>query len=228
MSILNKKRVQEIYNTIAHSKIFTIDDFKIEFPNEGNILVEIHFKAYSKYSFSIIEVDGLGIFSMPLLNNNYKKEISLQTIEKPSDNKNKEILEHENLDKCIERIYYWLLNIDSDLKNDFNLELEKQTNSEEFEQRLNEIFPDDNERFTKEEKEILVEKINDLLKRVEQLEENDHKEQQIKVLDDSKNELEKYPKKAWYLKIYNRINNINNGFILINSIKDNIQKFLTF
>ena len=171
MTILNKKRIQEIYDTITHSKIFTIDDFKIEFPDKGNILAKIHFKASSQYTFSIVENDGLNIFNMPLLNNNHKKEISFQTIEKPSDNKNEEILEHENLTKCIERIYYWLENLDYDLKI-INNQDDKESDKE-FEERLNKIFPDENERFSQDEIKELREKIEILQERIATLEQNE-------------------------------------------------------
>ncbi|PRM90555.1 hypothetical protein CJ671_01760 [Aliarcobacter cryaerophilus] len=228
MSILNKKTIQQVFHAIKQSRIFTINDFKIEFPDKGNILVKIEFRASSKYSFSIEEnLISDNIFSLTLSKPKDEKLV-LQTVEIPGNIKNFERITHENIDECINVILSWLYNLDTELKNDFSFELEEQAELEEFEQKLNEKFPDDNERFSKEEKEILIEKINDLLKRVEQLEENQHKEQQIKVLEDSKKELEKYPKKAWYLKIYNRIHNINNGFILINSIKDNLQKFLNF
>ncbi|MGJ0288544.1 hypothetical protein [Aliarcobacter cryaerophilus] len=228
MSILNKKTIEKIFNSLKQSNIFNVNDFKIEFPDNGNILVMISFRASDKYFFSIEEnFTSDNIFSLPFSKSKDQKLI-LQTVVIPGNIKNHEIITHKDIDDCIRNISLWLYNLDIELKNDFSFEFEDQSKLEEFEQKLNEKFSNDNERFSKDEKEILIKKINDLLKRVEQLEENKYKEQQIKVLEDSKKELEKYPKKAWYLKMYNRIHSINNGFILINSIKDNIQKFLTF
>lgn len=229
MSILNKRIIEKIHNVIKQSRIFTPNDFKIEFPDNGNILAKIEFRAFSKYTFSIEEnFISDNIFSLGLFNKPKDEKLVFQTVEIPGNTKNFERISYENIDQCIDAISSWLYNLDEELKNVNSFEIEEHIELEEFVQKLNEKFPDDNERFSKEEKEVLIEKINDLLNRIEKLEENQNKERQINVLHDSKKELEKYPKKTWYLKIYNRMHSINNGFILINSIKDNIQRFLTF
>lgn len=226
MTILNKKRIQEIYDTITYSKIFTIDDFKIEFPDKGNTLAKIHFKASGKYTFLIIENDGLNIFNMPLLNNNHKKEISFQTIEKPSDNKNEEKLEHENLDKCIERIYYWLQNLDVDLKI-INNQDNEETNKE-FEDRLNELFPDENERFSQDEIKELREKIEILQEKIVTLEQNESSKKVFEIFEHSKKDIEIYPKKTWYLKTYNRLRQIKDSTSLVISLRNNLQEIFGY
>jgi hypothetical protein len=46
----------------------------------------------------------------------------------------------------------------------------------------------------------------------------------VRKLEESNDELEKYPKKAWWLKFYNRFNGLNNGLKLLNDMGDNIAK----
>lgn len=228
MAQIRSTKIRNIYNKIQASKIFSLDDFRIDFPDTGNVLAKITFRASDKYSFCIEEnTISNGIFDIQLAVANKKREMVLQTIEKPGGSKNIEIHSHETLDRCIERIPSWLYNLDEDLKNEFNsTEIEDIPNIEEFERKLNEKFPNENEKFSTKEKESLLEKINELQARIEKLEQNDNTQKQIEILEQSKSELEKYPKKAWWLKFYNRLSNLNNGFALLNSLADNIKKLV--
>ena len=220
MPQIRNTKVENIYNIIRSSKNFSLDDFKVVFPDNGNVLVKISFRASTKYSFSTEEnivSNGILDIRIPILDQNREKV--LQTIEKPGDNKNIEIHNHENLDSCISKIASWLYNLDEDLKNEFTFDdIEQISNIEEFEEKLNEKFPD--------EKEKLLVKISEIQERIEKLEQDNNTQKQIELLEKSKNELEKYPKKAWWLKFYNRFNNVNNGFMLANNLKDNVIKFL--
>lgn len=228
MAQIRNTKIQDIYFSIQASRFFSLDDFRVEFPDTGNILARISFRASSKYSFSIEEnTVSNGIFDIQLTMANKKREMVLQTIEKPGNSKNIEKYNHESLDSCINKISSWLYNLDEDLKNELNFtEIEDVTNIEEFEKKLNEQFPDENEKFTNDEKESLKEKLNELQERIEKLEQNSNTEKQIEILKQSKNELEKYPKKAWWLKFYNRFNGVNKGLHLLNDIGDNILKLL--
>jgi ribosomal protein S15P/S13E len=91
---------------------------------------------------------------------------------------------------------------------------------------LNKEFPDENEKFTQDEKEKLVAKISELQERIEKLEQDNNTQKQIELLERSRKELEKYPKKAWWLKFYNRFNSLNKGLGLLNDIGDNAMKLL--
>lgn len=84
--------------------------------------------------------------------------------------------------------------MDIELKNDFSFEFEDQSKLEEFEQKLNEKFSNDNEDFQRWKRNI--DKKNQwFIKKSRAIGENKYKEQQIKVLEDSKKELEKYPRR---------------------------------
>ncbi|MDD3505492.1 MAG: hypothetical protein PHX65_02965 [Sulfurimonas sp.] len=203
MPQIRNTKIQDIKNQINTSKLFFINDFKLEFFENGNILAKISFRASGKYSFSIEEnivSNSILDIHIPILNQNREKV--LQTIEKPGDNKNIEIRNHENLDDCIKRISEWLYNLDEDLKNEFTFEnIEEISDIEKFEKKLNNQFTDESERFTQEEKETLLNKINELQERIEKLEQNKNTQKQIELLEQSKNELEKYPKKSLVAKI---------------------------
>lgn len=44
MAELRNAKIKNIYNNIEESKKFSLNDFKIEFPNKGKVLVKILFK----------------------------------------------------------------------------------------------------------------------------------------------------------------------------------------
>jgi hypothetical protein len=224
MPQIRNTKIQNIYNSIKKFTIFSINDFKIDFPDNGSILVHISFRASSKYSFIIHEKDNTSILNI----GNQKRDIILETIEKPGDSKNQEQHEHKSFDNCIDRIHFWLRHLDEDLRNEFNFESNIQdiSNIEKFEKKLNEKFTDENEKFTKKEKENLIITINNHQKRIEQLEQNKDTKEQIQILETSKNELETYPKKAWYLKIYNKLSSFDNTLTLLNNIFDNVTKLV--
>lgn len=55
MPQIRNTKVENIYHSIKSSKKFSLYDFKIEFPDDGNVLVKILLRASNKYSFSIEE-----------------------------------------------------------------------------------------------------------------------------------------------------------------------------
>jgi ribosomal protein S15P/S13E len=224
MPQIRNTKVENIYHSIKLSKNFSLDDFKIEFPDDGNVLVKILLRASNKYSFSIEENNINILSSFGSIMSNQEPEKVYQTIEKPGHNKNIEIHNHENLDSCINKIASWLYNLDEDLKNEFTFD--DISDIEEFEEKLNKEFPDENEKFTQDEKEKLVAKISELQERIEKLEQDNNTQKQIELLERSRKELEKYPKKAWWLKFYNRFNSLNKGLGLLNDIGDNAMKLL--
>lgn len=228
MPLIRNIKIQNIKDTIISSELFSINDFKFDFPEEGNVLALITLRGSSKYSFAIEETFlSNGIFDFQHTLQNKSREKVIRTVQCPGDNKNYEVYTHQDIDDCINKIHYWLINLDEDLKSiDIFDNINDINNIEEFEKKLDEQFPNENEKFTEEEKENLLEKINQLQKRIETLEKNANTENQIQILEESKIELNSYPKKTWYLKIYNKLTNVNNGFILVNELKDNISKFL--
>jgi tetrahydromethanopterin S-methyltransferase subunit B len=229
MAQIRNIKIQDIKHKINESKLFSINDFKFEFPNNGDVVAKIIFRGLSKYSFSIKETlvpdkNYSDFLPSSLQSKNMKK--AWLTREIPGESKTIESVEHDDVDSCIISIASWLHNLDEDLKfEDIEEIILNNSDIASFEEKLNEKFPDETEKFSSDEKESLLKKLNELQERIEKLE-DENSQRQIEILEQSKKELNNYPKKAWYLKIYNKFTNVNNGFMLANSLKDNVMKFL--
>lgn len=221
-------KIQDIKYKINASKLFSINDFKFEFSDKGNVLAKIVLRGFIKYSFSIEENYVIKQKSTLLsLTQDYNEEKVFQTREKPGHDKNLEIHNHTNIDDCIYQISSWLNNLDEDLKNEEIFDnVEEFSNIDEFEKKLDKKFPNESEKFTDKEKETLIQKINELQSRIEKLESNDNNKKSIQSLEESKIEIKTYPKKVWWLKFYNRFHSANKGLILLNDLKDNFTKLL--
>ncbi|EDZ62203.1 hypothetical protein SMGD1_0034 [Sulfurimonas gotlandica GD1] len=227
MPIIRNTKIQNIKNEINKSKVFSINDFKFEFPDDGNVLASIHFRALPNYSFNIEEntvSNGIYDFANTLANKEYEKV--LQTIEKPGKDKNIEINNHENIDECIETIYSWLIYLDEDLKNNIEFDIDDIADIEDFEIKLNEKFTNDTEKFTESEKVELTNRLEELQKRIEKLEESSSSKKSIEILEQSKNELQTYPKKSWWLKFYNRTRSVKNVLELSNELQNQFMTLL--
>ncbi|WP_415395915.1 hypothetical protein [Sulfurimonas sp. CS5] len=234
MPIIRNTKIQSIKNKIDESTLFSIDDFKFEFPEDGNILASIQFRGSSSYSFNIEEnlikketYSAFGaLYIQPLSNQKVEREKVLQTIEKPGGIKNREINNHDSIDQCIYGIGSWLLYLNEDLKNNIDFSIDDITDIEDFEIKLNEKFKDDTEKFTRIEKEELTNRLEELQKRIEKLEENSSLKESIEIIEQSKNELQTYPKKSWWLKFYNRTRSVKNVLELSNEVQSQVVTLL--
>lgn len=173
MSQIRNTKIQDMKHIINQSNLFSINDFKFDFPDKDEILAKIVFRASSKYSFSIIEDYKLKEEQKTSLSilSTYSKEKVLQVKMSPGNDKNFEIHTINNIDEGIRNISSWLYNLDEDLKcKELFDEIENSTNIDEFENILNEKFTNENERFSDEEKKYLIKKITELQERIEKLE----------------------------------------------------------
>lgn len=226
MAILKNSIIKEIQNTIENSNNFSRDDFKFEFPDEGNVLAHIEYRASKQYSFSIEENVINDFLGIGLALKNQKLERALQTRQKPGNHKNEEMFTHEDINECISKISFWLMNLDNDLQSVIDFEIEKISDIDDFEIKLNAKFTNETEKFTDIEKENLFKKLDELQKRIEQLEQDTNSKKVIENIEQSKNELATYSKKSWWLKFYNRVKGIHRGVNLALEFKDNIDNLL--
>ena len=227
MPIIRNTKIQTIKNKILNSKKFSLNDFKLEFPDEGKIWVNITFRTLSQYSFIIEEnIVNDGGFDFHLTISNQKKKTVIQTIQRPGINKNKEIFTHSDIDECIDAITPWLKNLDEDLQNMMELNIEDISDIADFEETLNKRFTNENERFSNEEQEKLRVQLDKLKERIEKLEQNDDSRKSLDIIEQSKNELLTYPKKSWWMKLYNRVKDANSILKITNDIQDNIMSLL--
>ena len=98
----------------------------------------------------------------------------------------------------------------------------------EFEERLNKIFPDENERFSQDEIKELREKIEILQERIATLEQNESSKKVFEIFEHSKKDIEIYPKKTWYLKTYNRLKQVKDATNIIVTLRNNFQDISGF
>ena len=236
MPILKNSVIREIQNTIENSNNFSRDDFKFEFPNEGNVLAYIIYRASKQYSFSI-EEDSIkkthrevssisNIFSGRLEHEEFETVFRIR--KKPGQHKNTETSTHRNFHECISEINNWLFNLDTELKSEIDFDVENILDIDDFEAKLDEKFTDDREKFSDIEKEDLLKKLNELQQRIEQLEQDANSKKLIDNIEQSKNELATYPKKSWWLKLFNRVKSINQGADLALDVKNKIGQLLEF
>lgn len=236
MPILKNSVIKEIHNTIENSNNFSRDDFKFEFPNEGKVLAHIIYRASKQYSFSIEEysikkihreIPGMSnIFSGKLEHEEF--ETVFRTKQKPGKYKNEETFTCIDIDECIREIRNWLFNLDTELKSEIDFDVENILDIDDFEAKLDEKFTDDREKFSDIEKEDLLKKLNELQERIEQLEQDANSKKLIDNIEQSKNELTTYPKKSWWLKLFNRVKSINQGADLALDVKNKIGQLLEF
>ena len=133
MPILKNSVINQIQRIIEDSNNFSKNDFKLEFPNKGNVLAHIQYRASKQYSFSIEENVVNNFLGIGLALQNQKFETVLQTKEKPGNHKNEEISTHNSIDDCIKRIRTWLFNLDADLKSEIDFDIENISDIDNFE-----------------------------------------------------------------------------------------------
>lgn len=228
MAILKNSVIKEIQNIIENSNNFSRNDFKFEFPDKGNVLALIQYRASKQYSFSIEENIINNFLALGTVLQNKEAERVLQTRQKPGNHKNEEISTCVDIDECIREVRTWLFNLDTELKSEIDFDIESISDIDDFEVKLNEKFKNDREKFTDIEKENLLKKLNELQQRIEQLEQDANSKKLIENIEQSKNELATYPKKSWWLKFFNRVKSINQGADLALEIKNKISQLLEF
>lgn len=234
MANLRNLKIKEIKDVIVGNHHFSLDDFEIKFPENAYQLATITFIAMPKYSFSIEEnrstssaLSTLGLFS----NSESKKpDKELKTIESPGEYKNLQITDHNDIDDCIEHLNGWLNRLHVDLQYVDHSELSESI-TDEFLSKLDGIVEDPEEKFATEEKEHILNVLNELQERVKQLEDaqklsTETANQTKSVIEASKITLETYPKKAWIITTYNKLKNINDMFKTAIEFKEHFGKML--
>lgn len=183
---------------------FCRDDFDVDFPGGSSTLAEIFFRAAPRYSFIIDEsYEGNKVaIAISLQDSSYKKV--LRTTESPGDYRNDEIHVHSDIWSAVSRIPVWVKNVREDLihsREVVGTDVDELVN--EFQENIDENIDDQDEYFKEDEKDALVQKLNELQKRVSKLEEElrlDPKdtEEIERAIEKSKSDMAVYPKGVWY------------------------------
>jgi len=225
MATLRNTQIQEIKNTFKESKDFTMDDFILDFPDDHNRLVTIQYRGLSKYYFYIEEnilYSSSFLAITEKINGGGKK--TLQTVEAPGEYKNQQTSNHENFNSCIYQVRTWLGNLRDDLKNINACSVSKISDMDKIQEILDEKIPNEEERFSNEDIVDLEKKLQELQERIEILENegeisSEEANKSTKIIEQSKDNLQTYPKKAWYLNFYNKMKSVDGVMRTLSGLK---------
>jgi len=199
--------MKSIYDALDN-KIFSVDDFVVEFPKSGSVLAKIKFAHHNGYYFNIAEVQKVrGVAAMAALSSGV--EIPA-TIECPGDYKRVEENRFESFDSCIVRIQRWCENIRSDLKTKMPVYKDLDELKHQFEQHINEHIRNPDEEISDSEVQKINEKFDALYAEFVKLSE-EHKitqamlEEIKKDFDIIKGNATQYSKGMWANLAKNRI-----------------------
>lgn len=204
MSTLKNSVINQIINYLEYGD-FCIEDFDSQFPNDSTTLASITFKALPKYSFVLEETYTVGSIgsALAMMGSSNAKKI-IRTIEKPGSYKNQEIIIHEDISSAISRIPDWTQNIRDDLiSSKVTLRSTIDELTDEFQKGIDERIHDQESYFEKDEEDIIKSKLDELHRRVSELEEKlgftkDETQKIEKAIEKSKSDLQIYPKGVWY------------------------------
>jgi len=151
--------MKSIYEALDN-KIFSVDDFMVEFPNADRILAKIRFIHNNDYYFHITEVSkSEGIAAIVALSKDVKVPA---TIESPGDYKKVEVNRFESFDSCINRIINWCENIRLDLCTRFPVYKDLDELKRQFDQHIQEHIHNPSDLVSVEELNRINEKFDTL------------------------------------------------------------------
>ncbi len=212
MTLLKSTVIKKIRNMLD-SGDYCLEDFEAVFPEDGSTLVSVKFIAYPAFNLSIYEDTVGGMRAIALLNRpNEEIKTVIKCSMSPGEYKNKQVTRHDSISDAISEIYSWIGHIRQEL---VALKAEKLQNEEDevlssFEEYLNEPIDEPESFFTSEEAQKLKEKLNELQKRVEELEADNQIEQAesdslTSAIESTKPDIDVYPKGVWYRTAGNKI-----------------------
>lgn len=178
---------------------FCKEDFLVSFPEKSSNLAEIKFRANPTFTFTIAET-----YSNPLgaIQGGPKKLVSHES---PGEYKNLQSKEHESIDSCINNIYGWTQRIQEELIAQSKITVDPEIDEiiENFHQKIDERVKDQESFFSSSEQAEILEKLNALQSRVEELESkynfSAQGTAQIKsAIEKTQKDLPYYPKGIWY------------------------------
>ncbi len=185
---------------------FCREDFTTDFPNGSSTLAKLVFSSMPKYEFEIEEhVTGGNRFAVALMQQSEpERKKVIRTIESPGDYRNDEYHIHNNISDAVDRVTDWVRNIREDLihsKDAVRTTIDDIT--AEFQSIMDENIENPEQYFEDQEKIDLIEKLDELQKRVESLEAEmgiDPKQAKVieTAIEKSKADVDLYPKGVWY------------------------------
>lgn len=211
MAILKNTVINSVKRSLDNGD-FCLEDFKCDFPEQGSVLFKATFIAYPSFSFTVYESTQGGAMAV-MLNNPFDEVKSvIKCSMSPGVYKNEETSKHEDFNSATSEIYTWLGNIRNEL---VALKVESQNSEEDdiftgFESYLDEPVEKPDEFFSSEEANDIKRKLEELQRRVLELEEaqqisQDDKDSINKVIEKTKSDVDVYPKGVWIKTAGNKI-----------------------
>lgn len=184
---------------------FSAHDFNVSFPDKGSKLVEIVFLAIPSYSFVIEEYTEGNIYALAMGDSRDAKK-AIRTVEVPGDYYHEEANDHDDITKAVDRVYEWVINLREDIlhskeKIEADTELNEMLN--DLDKSIDEKSYGVHEYFSEAEKVEIFDQLDELKKRVQELEKQkgvDSSEINVieQAIEKSKTEADQYPKVVWY------------------------------
>lgn len=212
MAILKRTKISHIQNILDNGK-YCLEDFETIFPAQGSVLVEIKFKAYPSFHLSIYEEtrNTMGAFAL-LSDPNQEIKTVIKCSMSPGEYKTEQVTRHDSIDNAISEIYSWVDNIKEEL---IALRRTRQHAEDDdvlsnFQKYLDEPIDEPESFFSVHEAQALKDKLEELQKRVEQLEtdkqiEPEDCESLTSAIESTKSDIDVYPKGVWYRTTGNKI-----------------------
>ncbi|MCV6609134.1 MAG: hypothetical protein OIF55_00015 [Amphritea sp.] len=219
MPALRNSVINKILDYLEYGD-FCVEDFDSHFPDDSSVLAQITFKALPKYTFVLDETySGGSIGSVLAMTGQGRAKKLIRTIEKPGTYKNHESRTHDDIDSAIRRISDWVGSIREDLissKTSLRSTIDELT--ENFQKSIDENLEDPESYFEEHEENAIKSKLDELHKRVSDLEEQfsftPEETQRIEgAIEKSKSDLRVYPKGVWYKTAGTRLLKVMKGIL---------------
>lgn len=167
MSRLNKTKINEVLSYL-NNQHFTLSDFEVEFPDQGDYYVSVMFRHDHKYYFRISEEYSSYSAVAALTDGAERKP---RTQESPGDFKAKQLQSFETFDECIHRIPNWCNNLRTELHASSPELKELKELQEDLERRFQQHIEDQESHFSPEELERVYQNLDAFAERMKKLEE---------------------------------------------------------
>jgi len=195
---------------------FCKEDFVVLFPDDSSNLVEIKFRALPSYSFTIGETyNNSGPFgALHAMSGNAK--LKLVTHESPGEYKSRQTTEHDSISECIGSIHAWTRRIQEELRTPKAIAIANDSELDEiiesFHQKIDHSIEDQEAFFSATEQTEILERLNALQNRLEELEAKFSLSEQdtakVKTaIEKTKQDLPNFPRGVWYKTAGNKIIN---------------------
>ncbi|EIZ1551025.1 hypothetical protein MOU90_003674 [Vibrio parahaemolyticus] len=212
MAILKNTVINRVKRSLDNGD-FCLEDFKCDFPEQGSVLFKATFIAYPSFSFTVYESTQAGTFMSVMQIKPFDEDKTvIKCSMSPGVYKNEETSTHEDFDSATSEVYAWLDNIRNEL---VSLKVESQKSEEDdilsgFESYLDEPIENPDEFFSVEEVNDIKGKLEELQRRVLELEEAQQINQEDKdcinkVIEKTKSDVDVYPKGVWIRTAGNKI-----------------------